>query len=205
MEISVLQAAIQRIDGVLNVRVINENDEIKEIHILSNHLRAPKQIVRDIESSLIAEYDYRIDRKIISIAQIKNDDIKEVKRIKLEGISMNTVGNFAECTVTLKYEGEEYTEIQSGIKTISGKRKIVALATIKAVEKILGQASLFDIQDVIVNNNKDSTVVSVLVNMIEDEKEEILVGATIVHSDVNEAISKAALDAVNRRIQIINF
>jgi hypothetical protein len=201
MDFDVFHGLISKIDGVINVKLVADADTIQELHILANKLRSPKQIVRDIESSLIASYDYRIDRKIISIAQIDTDDTKTINRIKFDGILIGTSGNVLQCTVRLNSEDEEYEISLSGIRTIANSRKLVAEATIRAVEKIIGQASIFDIQDVIVTTNRDITFVSVLINMVTGMNEEAMVGSVIVKNDVNEAIVKATLDAVNRRVQ----
>lgn len=205
MDILVIQETINKIDGVINTKVVAENDIIQEVHILASNLRAPKQIVRDIESSLLASFDYRIDRKVISIAQIQTDESKAIRRIKYDGISVNTSGNIIECCIKLIYEDQEYSALETAIKTAGNKKKIVAVSTIKAVEAILGHAFLFDIQDVLVNTNKDITIVSVIVNMIVGDNEESLVGSTIVKNDINESIAKATLDAINRRIQKNSF
>jgi hypothetical protein len=201
LDFTAFEELIGKINGVKQVKIVPENDTIKELHIIAGNLRSPKQIVRDIESSLLAAYNYRIDRKVISIAQIDTVDYKEIKRIKLGGISMNSCGNEIEFTVKLENEDEEYDGSQKGIKTSSGKKKVVAQATCKAVEKVIGQAPLFDVQDVVINTCKEITYVTVVINLIENENEEILIGSAIVRNDVNEAIAKAALDAINRKIQ----
>lgn len=201
MDFLVIQESINRIDGVLSTKVVSENDEIQEVHILANNLRAPKQIVRDIESSLLASYDYRIDRKIISIAQIQTDESKGIKRIKYDGVSVNTSGNTIECRVNLIYEEQEYSALETAIKTKDNQKKIVAVSTIKAVGTIIGQATLFDIRDVLFNISGDITIVSVLVSMVAGGNEETLAGTSIVKNDLNEAIAKATLDAINRRVQ----
>jgi hypothetical protein len=201
MDFASLKSMIAKIDGVINVKLINENDVITEVHILANNLRAPKQIVRDIESSLLAAFDYRIDRKIISIAQIQTEDSEAIRRVRYSGIDLKTEGNALECTVRLLHDGEEFGEQISGIKTAANRKKIVADAAVRTIEKILGQAFLFNIEDVIINTIKDITYVVVLVNMVLNENEQTMVGSAIVKHDVNEAIAKATLDAVNRRIQ----
>ncbi|MCM8711498.1 hypothetical protein M2651_10745 [Clostridium sp. SYSU_GA19001] len=205
MDFNAYQNMIAKIDGVINVKIIDENEEIKEVHILANNLRAPKQIVRDIESSLMAAYGYRIDRKLISIAQIQTEDSETLRRIKYSGINLKTEGIALECSVNLIYEGEEYCELVNGIKTAANRKKIVADATVKTIEKILGQAYLFNVEDVILSSSRDINFVSVLVNMVVNEGEHIMVGSAIVRHDINEAIVKATLDAVNRRIQRDTF
>ena len=196
---------INKINGVISTKIVHQDNDIQEMHILANTLRSPKQIVRDIESILLTSFDYRIDRKVISIAQIETDDSDPIKRIKFGGISLDVQANILECKVKLLYEEQEFFVTQVGIKTAANRKKIVAKATIDAVEKILGQAFIFDVQDVISTTNRDITFISVLVNMVINETEETMVGSAIVKNDINEAIAKATLAAINRRVQKTNF
>ena len=205
MDFNVFQEMINKINGVISTKIIHQDNDIQELHILANTLRAPKQIVRDIESILLTSFDYRVDRKVISIAQIETDDTDPIKRIKFGGISLDVQANMVECKVKLLYEEQEFFVTQVGIKTAANRKKIVAKATIDAVEKILGQTFIFDVQDVISTTNRDITFISVLVNMVINESEETMVGSAIIKNDINEAIAKATLAAINRRVQKTNF
>lgn len=201
MDFASIRDMIAKIEGVLNVKVVNENEELLEVHILANSLRAPKQIVRDIESALLAAFDYRIDRKIISIAQIQTEDNDPIRRVRYSGIDFKTEGSALECSVRLTHDGEEYEEPVTLVKTVANAKRIVAEAAIKTIEKILGQAYLFSVEDVISSTSRNITYITVIVSMVIDDREELMIGSAIVKNDINEAIAKAALDAVNRRIQ----
>lgn len=203
MNFQEFQDVIGKINGVINCKVSEENGSLTEIHILANSARSPKQIARDVESSILASFDYRIDRKIISIAQIQAEDTSNSRRIKFSGISLNSSESSLECCVKLLHDEEEYTFTQVRIKTVSNRKKIVADATIKVVEKIIGKPSTFEIQDVMVFSKNEVNFVTVLVNIIYNDSEETLVGSVIIGSDTNEAIVKATLSAINRRIEII--
>lgn len=205
MDFDAFGEIINKINGVLSTKIVDKDNDIQEMHILANTLRAPKQIVRDIESILLTSFDYRIDRKVISIAQIETDDCDPIKRIKFGGISLDVEAKMLECSVKLLYEEVEFFVTQVGIKTVANRKKIVAKATIDAVEKILGQAYVFDVQDVISTTNKNITFISVLVNMVTNESEQTMVGSAIVENDINEAIAKATLAAINRRVQKNKF
>lgn len=205
MEFDNFEELINKINGVISTKIIHEDNEIQELHIMANTLRAPKQIVRDIESILLTSFDYRIDRKIISIAQIETDECDPIKRIKFGGISLDVQANMLECKVKLLYEEQEFYVTQVGIKTAANRKKIIAKATIDAVEKIIGQSYIFDVQDVLSTTNREVTFISVLVNMVINETEETMVGSAIVTNDINEAIAKATLAAINRRIQKNKF
>jgi hypothetical protein len=205
MDFDIFQEMISKVNGIISTKIIHKDDDIQEMHVLANTLRAPKQIVRDIESILITSFDYRIDRKVISIVQIEADDCDPIKRIKLGGIFLDVQANMLECKVKLIYEDEEFFVSQVGIKTVANRKKIVAKATIDAIEKIIGQVFIFDVQDIITTTNGDITFVSVLVNMVINETEETMVGSAIVKNDMNEAIAKATLAAINRRVQKNTF
>ncbi|WP_035380287.1 hypothetical protein [Fervidicella metallireducens] len=205
MDFMLFEDIINRIDGVLNSKVITEQDTIAEIHILASNHRSAKQIVRDIESSILASYNYRIDRKKISVAQIQTDFKEAFYRIKFSGVSLKSLDNTVECTLKLNYKDEDFYVTQVGINTAANRRKIVADCTVKAVEKILGQAFIFDIHDVVIGTSSDITYVTVLVNMILNNVEETMVGSAVIKNDVNETIAKATLDAINRRVQKVNI
>ncbi len=70
-DIQSVEEFLDKIIGVMCSRlVVNESNKITEIHILSDNQRSVKQIIRDVESLLIAKYNIKVDHKIISIAQI---------------------------------------------------------------------------------------------------------------------------------------
>lgn len=201
MDILAFENVINKIDGVINSKVICDGDNIIELHVLANYSRAPKQIVRDIESSLIASFNYRIDRRVISIAQIHTEDTKKIRRVKLSGVTLSTSGNDLDCTVKLVVDDDEYSHTLSAVKTSSNRRRIVAESTIKALERIIGKDSVFDVQDVLLHNARDVNFAAVVVNIVADEKEETLIGTALVKNDVSEAIARASLDALNRKLE----
>jgi hypothetical protein len=58
------EQAIKQIKSVIAARInVNIQGEIEEVHILTGSGRAPKQVVRDVESTLIAQFDYGIRAK----------------------------------------------------------------------------------------------------------------------------------------------
>lgn len=203
MNFNEYEEVINKINGIMKSKIVSVDGNIMELHILANSTRPGKQLVRDIESTLLTAFDYRIDRRLISIAQIQTEEKDTSRRIKFLGISMNTLDNVIECSVKLSYEEEEHVSTQVGIKTDTNRKKIVAEATVKAIESILGQAYVFDVLEVIVTAREDIAFVSVLVVVVLNEVEEVMVGSVMVRNDINEAIAKATLDAVNRRVEII--
>jgi hypothetical protein len=63
---SALRESLPEIEGV---RVRAEGDDIREIHILTRSGRAPKKLVRDIQTVLSAGLGLQIDHRVVSIVR----------------------------------------------------------------------------------------------------------------------------------------
>ena len=71
-----MRDAICQIRGVLYAHLVfDAQGALQEIHVVSNTLRAPKQVARDIESLLLARFELRVDHKIISVAQMEEKEL----------------------------------------------------------------------------------------------------------------------------------
>jgi hypothetical protein len=71
-----LEDAVRRIQGVRAASVITLGDgRPTEIHVLAAPGRAPKQIVRDIQSLAMAQFDLELDHRIVSIVQLDDADL----------------------------------------------------------------------------------------------------------------------------------
>lgn len=69
------EATLGRLRGVLSSRiVVGAGGEIAEVHVMATAERGAKQIVRDVESALFANFGVRIDHRKISVAVM--DDAK---------------------------------------------------------------------------------------------------------------------------------
>ena len=201
MDFIEFQNVISKIEGIKYVKLVFDDKEIQEIHVISNEIRSPKQIVRDIESTLLAIFNYRIDRKIISIAQIDDGEKRKLGRIIYEGTSAFVKDNIIQCEVKLFFDEEEFSSVERAVNTSLNRNRVVAKAAINTIENIIGQALLFDVEDVVISQSRSTAFVTVIVDMIENSKEEKLIGTAMVRNDLNEAICKATLDAVNRVVE----
>lgn len=71
--------------GVVSARVVaNPLGRLDEIHILASPLFGPKQIVRNVESALAAGLGIVIDRRIVSVAQIRRDALEPASAFTFE-------------------------------------------------------------------------------------------------------------------------
>ncbi|MBC7958500.1 MAG: hypothetical protein H7X94_01425, partial [Vallitaleaceae bacterium] len=57
-----MEKAINTLSGIISSKFIcEENGQIEELHIVSYNDRGPKQVSRDVQSLLIANYDLKMD------------------------------------------------------------------------------------------------------------------------------------------------
>jgi len=198
-----IEQFLMKIQSVIGSKVImGDDNKIEEIHIVSDLRRSPKQILRDIEAILISEFDQAVDYKKISIAQIKGDSVKTEQdpRIRLKSIEYGNCGTSIDVTVSLDKFGETYVSTTSGIKTTSNVMRLSGTAALEAVENYLGIHEVFvfeDCKEVKLGNIK---VIVVNITSIYHHREESYIGNARVGTDLNEAVARATLDAINRHI-----
>jgi hypothetical protein len=72
---STLRDSLPEIEGV---RVRTEGEDIREIHVLTRSSRAPKKIVRDIQTVLSAGLGLQIDHRVVSIVRSPGSPAAEV-------------------------------------------------------------------------------------------------------------------------------
>ena len=65
-----LEETITQLDSVEAVRIVMNGDRVSEVHVLAAPAKAPKQVVRDVQSLAMARYGTNIDRRVISVVQL---------------------------------------------------------------------------------------------------------------------------------------
>jgi hypothetical protein len=72
---------ITSLTGVLSARVVvTPLGEVSEVHVLTRAGMAPKQVVRNIESALMAQLGFKIDHRKISVAQTA--DVRPIEALQ---------------------------------------------------------------------------------------------------------------------------
>src|SRR5437773_1688957 len=76
---------IASLTGVLSARVVvTPLGEVSEIHVLTMADTQPKQVVRNIESALMAQLGLKIDHRKISVAQTA--DVRPIEALQEEAV-----------------------------------------------------------------------------------------------------------------------
>ena len=200
-----VESTICQLRDVTSAKVIGANGGIDEIHVLTESDRPPKQIVRDIESALMAKLGIPIDHKKISIAQCDGNRRPERHRLKFSDVAISVNGNRAEATVHLTNNGSMYTGISDGHSSAHSQLRLIATATLRAVENAGAADGAMVVEDLSAGTVlAGRTIVVVVTNMITDRGEDLLSGSCVVKQDLWKAVVNATLDAVNRRLSVVS-
>ncbi len=197
-----MEEIINQMPSVISSKVVmGESQEIEEIHVLASSNRSAKQISRDIQSALTAKFQCKIDHKKISVAQIDFQDEKEqMSRFRIAAIGYSVLGNMAEVKVSLQ-KGEQQVEGTSkGTNSKNNIYRLTANATLNCVHELFAIDDTFIIEDIEKIQIAKREVIIAAVSFITSYGEEMLVGSAVVRKDEYEAIVKATLDAINRKI-----
>lgn len=196
---------ICELPGVLNARFsFDERGEVSEIHILSDLSRSPKQVLRDVQSTMFAKYNLALDRRIVSIAQVQTGIKKTAPRqarLVCDRVDLSVSKDNCTATVVLVNDQSEFAGTATAGNTAYGKRRIVAEATLSAVMKFLHDDSAFSLVDIKSVTSNDMNIELAVVSSNAHGKCEMLVGAAVDLQDTSFSVAKATLDAVNRRMQ----
>lgn len=198
---------VQRVVGVISCRpVVGENGSLTELHVLAAANRSPKQVVRDIESAVMVQLGVEIDHKVISVAQIREEDVLpgpvEVRPL-LENVRVTTRGSRVEVAVSLDFTDQSSEGYAEGANTSLNKLRLVAVATLQAVEKHLGECGIMAVDELLKLKLSRGEAVLVSVSLVAGNREEYLLGTALVQSDYYEAVGRATLAAVNRRLAFL--
>lgn len=200
-----VEEMIQKLGGVISSKIIGTEEQIDEIHVLTNQSRHPKQISRDIQSIFIAITGEPIDRKLISIAQL---DIEKPKadfgRIIIDEVRYHvSTDSIAEAMVTLKVSDTPYQGMAQGVNTSRNSERLIVGATLDSLHQAYGIDPKVVLEDIKLVTMAGQSVYNVAICSLNNDNEEMHVGSAIVRGDSRSALVKATLDALNRRINLM--
>jgi hypothetical protein len=208
----VYRQLLMRLTGVFAANVhLAPDGSITEIHILGSSLRHPKQIMRDVQSALASAYGVMVDHRVISIAQLRQDPVQSSDeqvvstpmgevRLRSHEVSQNVVGTQYTVKVTLTRDDIEYTGRVTCRNSPIQRPRAVANAVLQAVHSFLGMDDVFLLLSVQFSQLSNIKVVIVAVECLNVESSPVLIGAAECGVDESQAVVRATLSALNRRL-----
>ncbi|MRS13269.1 MAG: hypothetical protein EG823_09440 [Actinobacteria bacterium] len=203
-----IEEALAQVSEIRAARVVaSPGGLIDEIHILALPTKAPKQLARDVESTLMAAFGIEVDHKKISIAQLGQesvpqvaDDSKVKARAQIKNISVEVAGVYVTVAVALELEGDLYTGRATGPASRTGRERLVAEATLDAIAQYLQGAFTFALEDVEIIRLGRESIACACVVLVTSLGEQAFAGSALVRQNDKDSIVRATLDAINRRL-----
>jgi len=204
------------LEGVLSARVVTTPlGEVSEVHVLAQAGLPAKQLVRNIESALLAQLGLRVDHRKISIAQTA--DVKPIETLDrhavrerslrrpvlFEGLSVSA-GRRAQrlvVQVSLSFEGRQEGAEEEAPDTVRGRVEAAARATVTVLDRLLNRGSML-LEGARVIQAMDRDVVFATVQGINGRDTILLTGTAEVRGSPERAAVLAVLDATNRWTEV---
>ncbi|HVE64122.1 MAG TPA: hypothetical protein VNB94_10000 [Mycobacteriales bacterium] len=204
-----LEATIGRLPGVQAARVVTDGAAAPtEIHVLSDRGKSPKALVRDIQSVAMAQFDLELDHRIVSIVQFDDDETPQAEtqgtstvRVLVAGVTANTAGLHASATVTLACNGQLYDGTATAPATPSSRIRLIGRATLAAAMQLFPLAAA-DLEHAQVSHVGGREVAICVIQLLTADGESMLTGSALVRGDQADAVVRAVLDGLNRRLRL---
>jgi len=198
-----IKELICKLPEIKNCSILcSKDNRVEEIHVLAGLNRSIKNLVRDIQSAINAAFGINIDYKVISIAQINENDLKDI-RLQLNEVTVKSNENAFEAIVTITYDYKLYEGKTTKVKSKNNRFKAIAEATLLALEKYIDKGRIFYLEDIKMVAITNGELCVCVIGYTFKDKEELLSGCCLINVEEDEAVVKAILSAVNRRMSII--
>jgi hypothetical protein len=122
-------------------------------------------------------------------------------RLTIRRVQMLTAGLGVVATVQLGLEGAVYEGTAEGAATVTSVHRSVAIATLRAVESVVDARAKFEVEHLEVAISGLDRTALVVITMLTGRASERLSGASVVREDIRQAVVRAVLAAVNRRLE----
>lgn len=211
-----LEDSLRQIPGIKAASVVTGPDAVPtEVHVLASPGKAAKQVVRDVQSLALARYDIDIDHRIVSVVQMSDDEVLVVEtspaqddpqaapevavRPAIAAIMVRSSSGITEASVTLAANDQLFEGKAQGPAGQSHRSRIVAVATLDAVDNLLGQSCEVESATIVPIGGRE-VALSVLTLMVARTGEQVLTGCAVVRGDEADAIARSVLAALNRQL-----
>ena len=218
--VSDAESLLRSLPGVISAKVVRDDTgAIKEIHLLATTEYAPKQVVRNVESAMLARFGAHVDHRSVSVARSAEDvrqapapapapapaaasaatpgrgvyfEDVEARRSRRRGLS---------CTVTLRAGAERYSGEASGAESSRARGELAATATINALRLLLAENVTLSFESCITVEATGRAFAFVVVSGRAGRDTTFLSGSCEVKDSLETAVVLAVLDATERWIE----
>jgi len=203
---------ITGLTGVLSARVVvTPLGEVSEVHVLTRSDLQPKQVVRNIESALMAQLGFKIDHRKISVAQtadvrpieaLQNEAITEraKKRVVVfRGLEVRPAERPQRVLISVKlaFGEKEAGAEELGTDTVRNRVEAAARAAASCLDELMPDNSIA-LEGASIIDAFDRKFVLVAVHGLGGREAQLLTGTCEIRESAERSAVLAVLDATNR-------
>ncbi len=210
LDLTEVEREICRLPDVSIARIVAEADgRVSEVHIVAHPGKHPKQIVRDVQSIALASFGLDLDRRVISVVQLGghalDDRLVPDIRPSIVAITAEANGLRSLVRVTLAREDDEAVGFAEGSIATTARHRLVAAATVDALRQLEPAAERIDVDHAQIVRVGAHDIAVVTIVFVMPPSEQLVSGSAIVRPQQQaDAVSRAVLDATNRRLAYVN-
>ena len=203
---------ITALTGVLSARVVvTPLGEVSEVHVLTKSDMQPKQVVRNIESALMAQLGFKIDHRKISVAQTA--DVRPIEALQEEAITERSKRRVVvfrnlevrpserpqrvQVRVKLAFGEKEAQADELGTDTTRNRVEAAARAAATCLDDLLPDNSIA-LEGAQIIEAFDRKFVLVAVHGLGGREAQLLTGTCEIRESAERSAVLAVLDATNR-------
>jgi hypothetical protein len=204
------------LEGILSARVVTTPlGEVSEVHVLASSGLSPKQIVRNIESALLAQLGLKVDHRRISVAQTA--DVRPIEALEKEvvreramqravlfenlAVSPGRRPHRIMITVTLSFHGQTETAEEESSDTPRSRVEAAAKAAVTVLDRLLADHSVA-LEGAKIVDAFDREFAFVAVQGLGGRETLLLTGSAQIKESAERAAVFAVLDATNRWTEV---
>jgi hypothetical protein len=200
------------LEGILSARVVTTPlGEVSEVHILAQAGLQAKQLVRNIESALLAQLGLKVDHRKISIAQtaevkpieaLERDTVRDrvlQRTVLFENLSVSPGRrpHRITITVTLSYRGQTETGEEEASDTPRSRVEGAAKAAVAVMDRLLSESSIA-LEGAKIVEAFDRDFAFIAVQGLGGRGTILMTGTSEIKESAERAAVFAVLDATNR-------
>ena len=204
------------LEGVQSARVVTTPlGEVSEVHILARSGLSPKQVVRNVESALLAQLGLKVDHRKISVAQtadVKPIEVLQQQTVREQMLQRTVLFEDLQVmpgsrphriglTVSLSYHGIRETAEAESSDTPRSRVEAAARATISVLDRLLNDSSVA-LEGARIVDAFDREFAFVAVQGLGGRETLLLTGTAEIREGAERAAVFAVLDATNRWIEL---
>jgi hypothetical protein len=200
------------LEGILSARVVTTPlGEVSEVHILAHAGLQPKQLVRNIESALLAQLGLKVDHRKISIAQTA--DVRPIEALERDtlrdkmlqravlfdhmSVAPGKRPHRLTITVTLSFRNVTETAEEDTSDTPRSRVEAAAKASVTVIDRLLTDFSIA-LEGAKIVEAFDRQFAFVAVQGLGGRETSLLTGSAEIRESAERAAVFAVLDATNR-------